>query len=343
MTVEGGTVTIQSGNFSGGNATEGSSYGQSGGGGLSVRGGTVTVNGGTFTGGNGTKTYRGGEGVSVSRGGQVTINGGTFCCGADKNGTLNGNILDCRGGTVILNTNLTVGNGQRLNIFDGGGHDGVLQIGESATLTVEDGGTVDNCGKITGSGKIDGAGKFAGTGTIDSTITIRDQNGSKVTIIFSTSNAAEYGTTITITAAVGKAVTSNALTRAAEADQVEFFRNGNSLGTALVSGNTATLNNVTLSADNGWTLGEYTITAEFGGSSNLREATGEATLTVTKATQSAPTVGVSESAAKSLTLSASGNGKTALEYACVAGNNVTAPDSGWQDNPTFNNLNPGTA
>lgn len=343
MTVEGGTVTIQSGNFSGGDASAGTSYGKNGGAGLSVSGGTVTVNGGTFTGGDGTGTYHGGVGAFVSRGGQVTINGGTFYGGTGNNGALNANIFGWWGGTVILNTNLTVGNGKSLDIFNSADHDAVLQIGESATLTVENGGTVNNRGKITGSGKIDGSGQIIGDGTIDSTITIRDQNGSKVTIIFSTGNTAEYGTTITITATVGKAVTSNALTRAATANQVEFFRDGNSLGTAPVSGDTATLNNVTLSEGNGWTPGECTITAEFGGSKNLREATGEATLTVTKVTQSAPSVRVSESTAKSLTLSASGNGKTALEYACVAGNNVTAPDSGWQANPTFNNLNPGTA
>lgn len=103
-------------------------------------------------------------------------------------------------------------------------------------------------------------------------------NKSKVTVTFSKNNPA-YGETITITATIA-AANSNSI-RAAQ-NTVTFPMGGETLGTANVSGNAATLQ-VTLTEEK-WKPGEKTITAEFGGSADFTGSTGTGTLMVQKAT-----------------------------------------------------------
>ncbi len=124
------------------------------------------------------------------------------------------------------------------------------------------------------------------------------ENKSQVTVTFSNANPA-YGDTITITATIAAANT-NGL-RAAAQDTVTFSLDGTTLGTANVSGSTATLS-VTLTGEN-WKPGSKTITAEFGGSSAYTGSNGTGTLTVQKAT---PTV--TPPTAKSLTYTGAAQG-----------------------------------
>lgn len=218
------------------------------------------------------------------------------------------------------------------------------------TLTVGDNAKLINNGTIKGGtdstgGTLTGTGELTGTGTIANTINNKFQKASEVKITFDPI-APVYGGTITIAAEVSKLQT-NVLTRAL-ANQVEFFvgtgSNKQSLGTAPVIGNTATLSNVTITAGNGWTAGANTITAEYGGSMTLNSKTGTATLTVTKAGQSGkPTVSVSETKADSIIVSASGSGQGGYEYACVQGEDASAPTEGWQDSNIFSGRDPGTA
>ena len=108
------------------------------------------------------------------------------------------------------------------------------------------------------------------------------ENKSQVAVSFSPSSPA-YGSTITITATIA-AANSNGL-RAAAQNTVTFSMGVETLGTANVSNNKATLQ-VTLTGEK-WKPGEKTITAEFGGSTAYTGSTGTGTLTVQKAT---PTV-----------------------------------------------------
>lgn len=233
-----------------------------------------------------------------------------------------------------------------------------LTIPEGITLTIKgnmtiegngkiiNNGTIVNNGKINGNGTLDGSGELTGTGTIAATITNNLRKNADINIGFD-STSPVYGDTIKITAEVSK-VQTNALTRTVEQNKVEFFVGADSskksLGTAVVSGNTATLSNVTITAGNGWTAGANTITAEYGGSMTLNSKTGTATLTVTKAGQNGtPTVFVSETKANSITVSASGSGQGGYEYACVQGEDASAPTKDWQTDKIFSDLDAGTA
>lgn len=155
---------------------------------------------------------------------------------------------------------------------------------------------------------------------------------------------AVYGSTVTITAEISKK--ENALTRAAEQNKVDFYLgtvdSGIFLDSADVRDNTATLQ-VSLN-DEKWTAGQHTITAEYGGSMTLKSESGTATLNVTKAGQNgSPDVSVSETTVDSITVSASGSDQGGYEYACVKGENASAPTAGWQNSNTFSSREPGTA
>ena len=167
-----------------------------------------------------------------------------------------------------------------------------LTVPENTTLTVKDGVTLTNSGTITGNGTLGGEGNLAGSGTVANIIRNNLQKDSNVTVSVNSSPAA-YGSKVNLTATISKAATisraatiskaANAITRAAE-NQVEFFvgtdSNKKSLGTANVSGDTATLSDVEISQEKGFAVGENTITAEYGGSMGLKPQTGSTRLTV---------------------------------------------------------------
>lgn len=167
---------------------------------------------------------------------------------------------------------------------------GKMVIYENSTLTVPSGVTLTNNGSITGNtddggGTLaDGGGTLTGTGTVADTITNGFQKASEVKITFAPTQPL-YGNTISIKAEVSKAQT-NALTRDVEQNEVEFFigtdGDKQSLGTATVNVNdgTATLTNITITAENGWVAGKNTITAEYGGSMGLHQKTDSTTLNV---------------------------------------------------------------
>lgn len=165
---------------------------------------------------------------------------------------------------------------------------GKMVIYENSTLTVPSGVTLTNNGSITGNtddtgGTLtDGGGTLTGTGTVADTITNGFQKASEVKITFAPTQPL-YGNTISIKAEVSKAQT-NALTRDVKQNEVEFFigtdGNKQSLGTAAMTGNTATLQNVTITLENGWKAGDNTITAEYGGSMGLHPKTDSTILNV---------------------------------------------------------------
>ena len=165
---------------------------------------------------------------------------------------------------------------------------GKMVVYENGTLTVPSGVTLTNNGSITGNtddtgGTLtDGGGTLTGTGTVADTITNGFQKASEVKITFAPTQPL-YGNTISIKAEVSKAQT-NALTRDVKQNEVEFFigtdGNKQSLGTAAMTGNTATLQNVTITLENGWKAGDNTITAEYGGSMGLHPKTDSTILNV---------------------------------------------------------------
>ena len=162
----------------------------------------------------------------------------------------------------------------------------ILTVPEGSTLTVPQNvtltcnTTLTNNGTITGSGTLDGAGNLVGSGIVAGSIVNNLQKDSAVAVTVNPSPAT-HGSKVTITAKISKAA--NTFARAAE-NNVEFFvgtdSNRKSLGTATVSGNTATLSDVEISKEKGFAVGENTITAEYGGSMGLKPQTGSAQLMV---------------------------------------------------------------
>ena len=295
----GGNITIHGGNVTaiGGDLAAGI------GGGFKGSGGDITIHGGSVTATGGDNGAGIGDGYNGS--------GGSFATGTDGHALIvaNGGITDQKsqdswsgiifdGDTGEVYGNPTIQ--ENVEIPSGK----TLTVPENTTLTVKDGvtltnsgtitnsgiitnsGTITNNGTITGNGTLDGEGNLVGSGTVAPTITNNLQKDSAVSVTVSPSPAT-YGSKVNITATISKAATisraANAITRAAE-NQVEFFvgtdSNKKSLGTANVSGDTATLLNVEISQEKGFAVGENTITAEYGGSMGLKPQTGSTRLTV---------------------------------------------------------------
>ena len=292
ITISGGSVTATGGELAAGIGD-----------GFKGSGGTITISGGSVTATGGDAAAGIGNGYQGS--------GGSFTTGED------GHALIVANGGISDKSNQS---GWRGIIFDGDNGkvygDQTLQkdleiksgktltVPENTTLTVKDGvtltnsgiitnsGTITNNGTITGNGTLNGEGNLVGSGTVAPTITNNLQKDSAVSVTVSPSPAT-YGSKVNITATISKAATisraatiskaANAITRAAE-NQVEFFvgtdSNKKSLGTANVSGNTATLSDVEISQEKGFAVGENTITAEYGGSMGLKPQTGSTRLTV---------------------------------------------------------------
>lgn len=339
ITINGGTVTAIGGSNAAGIGGAESGHGSN----VIISGGVVTATGGSGAAGIG--------GGSYGQYGKPTQ--GTFSTGDNGNAVIivqggigdtsnqsnwSGSILVIGGNSGIyggdsftLNENLEILSGNTLNIESG------------KTLNVSNNVTLTNNGSITGSGTLDGSGDLTGTGTIADTIQNNLLRESAVDVSI-TPPTAVYGSTVTITAEISKK--ENALTRATAQNKVDFYLgtvdSGTFLGTADVSNNTATLQ-VSLT-DEKWTAGAHTITAEYGGSMGLKSESGTGTLTVNKADQTGkPTVSVSKTTADSITVSASGSGQGNIQYACVLGENASAPTEGWQDSNIFSDRDPGTA
>ena len=301
----GGNITISGGNVTaiGGDLAAGI------GGGFKSSGGDITINGGNVT------ATGADEGAGIGNGYQGS--GGSFTTGTDghalivanggisdksQQGSWRGIIFDGNDGKVYKDQTLqedfeipsgktlTVPKNTTLTVKDG------VTLTNSGTITnsgiITNSGTITNNGTITGNGTLNGEGNLVGSGTVAPTITNNLQKDSAVSVTVSPSPAT-YGSKVNITATISKAATisraatiskaANAITRAAE-NQVEFFvgtdSNKKSLGTANVSGDTATLSDVEISQEKGFAVGENTITAEYGGSMGLKPQTGSTRLTV---------------------------------------------------------------
>ena len=309
ITIHGGSVTATGGGFAAGigGGFEGS------GGTISIHGGNVTATGGGSGAGIG-GGYSGSGGNITIHGGSVTATCGSLAAGiGDGDGGSGSSFATGADGHALIVANGGISDTSNQNSWSGiifDGNDGkvygnptiqenieiprskTLTIPENTTLTVNSGVTLTNSGTITGNGTLDGEGNLVGSGTVANIIRNNLQKDSNVTVSVNSSPAA-YGSKVNLTATISKAATisraatiskaANAITRAAE-NQVEFFvgtdSNKKSLGTANVSGDTATLSDVEISQEKGFAVGENTITAEYGGSMGLKPQTGSTRLTV---------------------------------------------------------------
>ena len=293
ITINGGNVAATSGNVTAPGGYPGAGIGS----GFKASVGNITINGGTVTATGGNVTATGQQAAGIGSG--FMGSGGSFTTGTDghalifANGSIadktmqdswSGIIFDENDGKVYKNQTLQ----ENFEIPLGK----TLTVPQNTTLTIPQGVTLTNNGTITGNGTLGGEGNLVGSGTVAQTITNNHQKDSAVSVTVSPSPAT-YGSKVSITATISKAATisrsatiskaANAITRAAE-NQVEFFvgtdSNKKSLGTANVSGDTATLSDVEISQEKGFAVGENTITAEYGGSMGLKPQTGSTRLTV---------------------------------------------------------------
>lgn len=362
--INGGIVTATGGNYGAGIGIGGLASGSS----MTVKitGGIVKAYAGNNSNQHGIGPSGGGANATVNieiSGGYVEAYGSTYA-GATGGLYVSNGVPKITGGFVITNisgdasSSLTATNAVVIANNSGKVYgsatlpcdieiesDVTLDIPNNTTLTIPSGTTLTNNGRITGSGTLGGDGNLEGLGTIENDIKSDFPKQSAVAVRIDPSSPA-YGSQVTIKAEMSRAT--NTFTVAE--NQVEFFvgtdGNKNSLGTVNVSDNSASLE-ITLSSDTwskGFKIGENTITAEYGGSMGLKPQSGNATLTVEKADQErSPTVDVSQTTEDSITVSASGSGQGGYEYACVKGENASAPTESWQTGTEFSGLSSGTA
>ena len=172
-----------------------------------------------------------------------------------------------KGLTIPEGRSLTVSYGTKLELTN-------------STLTVESGATLTNNGTISGdsNSEVESHGSLGGSGTVEGGITVPDPKDPMVSI---SPSSAAYGSEVTLTAQISQAPAANVH---ADPGKVDFYLGtkdaGKQLGTAGVIDNTASLT-ITLSKEQGFNIGENTITADFGGSMVLQPKIGSAQLTVT--------------------------------------------------------------
>ena len=236
--------------------------------------------------------------------------------------------------------------------------DYTLTVPSGATLTIAKGVTLTNNGTINVSGTLTNNGTIVDNGTISGSISGDVRYPSGVTVSLTQDGhsvtSVSYGSTITITATMTKQTATNALTAVEET--VDFWLGdvdtGTKLGTAKVeSGSdgtyTATLT-VTLNDATKWipSNSPYTITANFGGvaggsGTGLISSTGTATLTVTKASQTAPAApAMSIRTTTSVTLDTISGGQGTVQYGYNTDGDTS--DYHWQNTPGFSGLSAGT-
>ena len=342
IVINGGTV----------NATSGQGSGVALGAGRDKEGGKVTINGGTVYANK--STSGGGDGIGykvqlVSETGSSGIIVAQAVSGDADLSRFNGIIKQGSTYTVYGSANLETA----LEIKKGE----TLKIENKKTLTISENVTLTNNGTITVSGTLTNNGTIVDNGTINGTVSGDVRYPSRVTVSLTQGGqsvaSVSYGSTVTITATMQRAQT-NGINAIAELGYVNFYLGGTD-GTLLGSVNVTTGSNGAYTAaltlnDNIWAkgfnIGSNTITADFGGvagtsSDGLLNSTGTATLTVTKASQTAPdTPTMSSRTTNSVTLNAISGGQGTVQYGYVKGNSGTP--SSWQNGTTFSGLQPGT-
>ena len=293
----GGNITITGGNVTATGEGDGAGIGggyKGSGGNIIITGGNVTVQGGGFAAGIGGGCRGSGatignncDSFTVGSNAVIIVTSGSPMIAdpssdrADWKGVIIEGSTGQVYGDAALSGDFTIPSGTTVTVPKGSS----LTIEENVTLTVGDNAKLINNGIIKGDtdstgGTLDGTGELTGTGTVADTITNKLRKDADVNI---SPSSAVYGSTVTLTATISR--DTNTRTRTAAQNTVNFYLgtadNGKFLGTANVNGDTATLPNVTITEENGWTVGENTITAEYGGSMTLSPKTGTATLTVT--------------------------------------------------------------
>ena len=232
-----------------------------------------------------------------------------------------------------------------------------LKIENKKTLTISENVTLTNNGTITVNGTLTNNGTIVDNGTINGTVSGDVRYPSRVTVSLTQGGqsvaSVSYGSTVTITATMQRAQT-NGINAIAELGYVNFYLGGTD-GTLLGSVNVTTGSNGAYTAaltlnDNIWAkgfnIGSNTITADFGGvagtsGDGLLNSTGTATLTVTKASQTAPGAPtMSDRTTTSVTLDTISGGQGTVQYGYTTDGNTS--DYHWQTDTTFNNLQPGT-
>ena len=372
----GGAITINDGTV---NATGGYDSAGIGGGREGAGGDQIVINGGTVKARSGQGSGVALGGGRDKEGGKVTINGGTVYVNKSTSGDGDGigwrvQLVSKPGSSGIIvaqavsdQANLSgfngiIKQGNTYTVYGSANLETALEIKTGETLKIENGKTLTisenvpltNNGTITVRGTLTNNGTIVDNGTINGTVSGDVHYPSKVAVTFSggTDNTAPYGSTITITATMTKQTATNALT--ATEGMVDFWLGDVDTDTKLGSANvtatdstyTATL---TLNDEmwaKGFAIGSNTITADFGGvagtsGDGLLNSTGTATLTVTKASQTAPDAPtMSSRTTNSVTLNAISGGQGTVQYGYVKGNSGTP--SSWQNGTTFSGLQPGT-
>ena len=374
----GGAITINDGTV---NATGGYDSAGIGGGSYGAGGNQIVINGGTVKARSGQGSGVALGGGRDKEGGKVTINGGTVYVNKSTSGDGDGigwrvQLVSEPGSSGIIvaqavsdaadlsGFNGIIKQGSTYTVYGSANLETALEIkkGETLkienkkTLTISENVTLTNNGTITVSGTLTNNGTIVDNGTINGTVGGDVRYPSSVTVSLTQGGqsvtSVSYGSAITITATMTKQTATNALT--AEVGTVDFWLGDVDTGTKLGGANvtatdstyTATL---TLNDEmwaKGFAIGSNTITADFGGvagtsGDGLLNSTGTATLTVTKASQTAPDAPtMSSRTTNSVTLNAISGGQGTVQYGYVKGNSGTP--SSWQNGTTFSGLQPGT-
>ena len=342
IVINGGTVKARSGQGSG----------VALGGGRDKEGGKVTINGGTVY--VNRSTSGDGDGIGwkvqlVSKPGSSGIIVAQAVSDQANLSGFNGIIKQGNTYTVYGSANLETA----LEIKKGE----TLKIENKKTLTISENVTLTNNGTITVNGTLTNNGTIVDNGTINGTVSGDVRYPSRVTVSLTQGGqsvaSVSYGSTVTITATMQRAQT-NGINAIAELGYVNFYLGGTD-GTLLGSVNVTTGSNGAYTAaltlnDNIWAkgfnIGSNTITADFGGvagtsGDGLLNSTGTATLTVTKASQTAPGAPtMSDRTTTSVTLDTISGGQGTVQYGYTTDGNTS--DYHWQTDTTFNNLQPGT-
>lgn len=360
-----GTLTMESGKLTaiggkGNNSNNGLYNGGNGGNGITrliQSGGTVTA-----LGGDGGDRSWGGSKHGSKGCGVITaqIGGGRLQAQGGKQGDGGGEgikVLSSSGSCIVLSNGAgTVYGDYTMNEDFELRAEQTLTIGNGCTLTIEQNttltnrGTIDNQGTLVIKGTLKNYGTISGNSPENSGGTI--QNPSQITVSFTRNNEsivhANYGDSITITAAISARAADNVLRRNAPLDTVDFWLGTVDTGTKLNTDPISVVNGsaslpVTLTEDL-WKPGNYTIIADYGGSGSLVEVTGTGKLTIANADRTIPAPAASEVTYNSVTLAqvtpSAGDGT--VEYGYSDTNDSSGIDEwDWQADTTFSGLYPG--
>ena len=219
--------------------------------------------------------------------------------------------------TIPENVTFTIPQGANLPLY---GH----------TLTVN--GILVVNGSISGGGTIDGTGSYRGSGSISSNIT--NKLGQKLILTFEPISGAKIGDTIMLEVSAKKANGEEI-----KEGEIDFKKNGKSIGKARVENGLATLP-ITLTADE-WDGGEsYTINAEYSFYGSTLTGKVSCTLKILDGKQDAPPAPVVSSVNKNAVYFKSVPGSAQSGAAAEFGildeyNNIK-----WQNSSSFYNLKP---